>query len=33
VVPKLPKGAIVTIEFGFNGTTLYQQGATPEALA
>jgi hypothetical protein len=33
VVPKLPKGAIVTIEFGFNGTTLLQQGATPDALA
>jgi hypothetical protein len=33
VVPKLPKNAIVTIEFGFNGTTLLQQGATPDALA
>ena len=33
VVPKLPKGAIVTIEFGFNGTTLLQEGATPDALA
>ena len=33
VVPKLPKGAIVTIDFGFNGTTLLQQGATPGALA
>jgi hypothetical protein len=33
VVPRLPKGAIVTIEFGFNGTTLLQQGATPDALA
>jgi hypothetical protein len=33
VMPTLPKGAIVTIEFGFNGTTLLQQGATPHALA
>jgi hypothetical protein len=33
VVPKLPKGAIVTIDFGFNGTTLLQQGATSDALA
>jgi hypothetical protein len=33
VMPKLPRGAIVTIEFGFNGTTLLQQGATPGALA
>jgi hypothetical protein len=33
VVPKLPKDAIVTIDFGFNGTTLLQQGATPDALA
>jgi hypothetical protein len=33
VVPKLPKGAIVTIEFGFNGTFLIQVGATPDALA
>ena len=32
VVPKLPKGAIVTIDFGFNGTNLYQVGATPTAL-
>jgi len=32
VVPKLPKNAVVTIEFGFNGTVLYQQGATGGAL-
>jgi hypothetical protein len=32
VVPKLPAGAIVTIDFGFNGTFLIQQGATPSAL-
>ena len=33
VVPKLPKHAIVTIDFGFNGTFLLQKGATPDALA
>ena len=33
VVPKLPKGAIVTIDFGFNGTFLLQKGATPDALS
>jgi hypothetical protein len=33
VVPKLPPDAIVTIDFGFNGTDLFQQGATPNALA
>ena len=32
-VPKLPKNAIVTIDMGFNGTFLYQVGATPSALA
>ena len=32
VVPKLPPGAIVTIDFGFNGTTLFLAGATPDAL-
>jgi hypothetical protein len=32
VVPKLPKDAIVTIDFGFNGTFLYQVGATSGAL-
>jgi len=32
-MPRLPEHAIVTIEFGFNGTTLLQQGATPGALA
>jgi hypothetical protein len=33
VVPKLPKNAIVTIDFGFNGTFLIQKGATPDALS
>jgi len=33
VVPKLPKNAIVTIDFGFNGTFLLQKGATPDALS
>jgi len=33
VVPKLPRGAIVTIDFGFNGTTLTQVGATANTLA
>ena len=33
VVPKLPRNAIVTIDFGFNGTDLTQVGATPSALA
>jgi hypothetical protein len=32
VVPKLPAGAIVTIDFGFNGTVLRQVGATADAL-
>jgi hypothetical protein len=32
VVPKLPADAIVTIDFGFNGTILRQVGATPDAL-
>jgi hypothetical protein len=32
VVPKLPKDAVVTIDMGFNGTFLYQQGATADAL-
>jgi hypothetical protein len=32
VVPKLPAHAIVTIDFGFNGTTLFLVGATPNAL-
>ncbi len=32
VVPKLPRHAIVTIDFGFNGTDLFQVGATPTAL-
>jgi hypothetical protein len=33
VVPTLPAGAIVTIDFGFNGTNLTQVGATSTALA
>jgi len=32
VVPRLPRHAIVTIDFGFNGTNLTQVGATPNAL-
>jgi len=32
VVPTLPRHAIVTIDFGFNGTDLFQVGATPTAL-
>jgi hypothetical protein len=32
VVPRLPRGAVVTIDFGFNGTSLSQAGATPRAL-
>jgi hypothetical protein len=31
-VPDLPANAIVTIDFGFNGTDLFQVGATPNAL-
>jgi hypothetical protein len=33
VVPRLPPHAIVTIDFGFNGTNLTQVGATSGALA
>ncbi|HEX6524618.1 MAG TPA: hypothetical protein VF070_32125 [Streptosporangiaceae bacterium] len=33
VVPKLPRGAIVTIDFGFNGNILFLSGATPDALS
>ena len=33
VLPRLPRTAIVTIDFGFNGTNLTQVGATPDALA
>jgi hypothetical protein len=33
VVPKLPRNAVVTIDFGFNGANLIQVGATPNALA
>jgi hypothetical protein len=32
VVPVLPRNAIVTIDFGFNGTDLFQVGATANAL-
>ncbi len=32
VVPALPRHAVVTIDFGFNGTNLTQVGATPWAL-
>ena len=32
VLPRLPKNAVVTIDFGFNGATLTQAGATPRAL-
>ena len=32
VVPRLPRNAVVTIDFGFNGTDLTQVGATPNAL-
>jgi hypothetical protein len=31
-VPKLPRNAVVTIDFGFNGTDLTQVGATSNAL-
>jgi hypothetical protein len=31
--PTLPANAVVTIDFGFNGTDLFQVGATPNALA
>lgn len=33
VVPTLPANAVVTIDFGFNGTDLTQVGATPTTLA
>ena len=33
VVPRLPQGAVVTVDFGFNGTTLTQVGATQTTLA
>jgi hypothetical protein len=32
VLPRLPERAVVTIDFGFNGTDLTQAGATPRAL-
>ena len=32
-VPRLPANAVVTIDFGFNGTDLFQVGATANALA
>jgi hypothetical protein len=31
-VPKLPRNAVVTVDFGFNGTDLFQVGATANAL-
>ena len=31
-VPAIPADAIVTVDFGFNGTDLFQVGATPDAL-
>ena len=31
-VPDMPANSIVTIDFGFNGTDLFQVGATPDAL-
>ena len=33
VVPTLPRNAVVTIDFGFNGTNLTQVGATRERAA
>jgi hypothetical protein len=33
VVPALPQGAVVTVDFGFNGNTLTQVGATQNTLA
>ncbi|HWG14359.1 MAG TPA: hypothetical protein VG268_13890 [Streptosporangiaceae bacterium] len=32
VVPTVPRGSVVTIDFGFNGTNLTQVGATRDAL-
>ena len=32
-VPTIPADAIVTVDFGFNGTGLFQVGATPNALS
>ncbi len=32
-VPPIPADAVVTIDFGFNGTDLFQVGATPTTLA
>jgi len=32
-VPPIPADAVVTIDFGFNGTDLFQVGATPATLA
>jgi hypothetical protein len=31
-VPQLPRNAVVTVDFGFNGTDLFQVGATANAL-
>jgi hypothetical protein len=32
LVPDIPAGAVVTVDFGFNGTDLFQVGATADAL-
>ncbi len=32
-VPRIPADAVVTIDFGFNGKDLFQEGATPATLA
>ena len=32
LVPNIPAGAVVTVDFGFNGTDLFQVGATADAL-
>ena len=32
LVPAIPAGAVVTVDFGFNGTDLFQVGATADAL-
>ena len=32
LVPDIPAGAVVTVDFGFNGTGLFQVGATADAL-
>jgi hypothetical protein len=32
LVPDIPAGSVVTVDFGFNGTDLFQAGATADAL-